>query len=140
MTDVRKNNAVVLGTGMYVPPKVVTNFDLEKLMDTSDEWIKQRSGIEERRYAGATTGTSDLAYEASVRALKDANIQATDLDLILVATLSSDHVFPGSSSLLQEKLGLETTPAMDLRAQCSGYVYALKQHKHLLNQDNIKIS
>ena len=126
MTTNSQNKAAILSMGMYVPPKVVKNSDLEKLMDTSDEWIKQRSGIEERRYAEEDVATSDLAYEASLIALKKANLKAEDIDMIIVSTLSSDHVFPGSSALLQAKLGLETTPSMDLRCQCSGFVYSLK--------------
>ena len=125
MTEATKH-AAILGMGMYVPPKVVKNSDLEKLMDTSDEWIRQRSGIEERRYADEDVATSDLALEASKQAIKNAGINKEDVDMIIVATLSSDHVFPGSSSVLQAKLGLETAPAMDLRCQCSGFVYALK--------------
>ena len=120
--------ARISGTGMYVPPKVVTNKDLEKLMDTSDEWIRQRSGIEERRYVEGV-GTSELAYEAANNALDSAGISPEDLDLILVATLSPDHQFPGTSAVLQAKLGLKTTPSMDLKCQCSGFIYSLNVAK-----------
>ena len=120
--------ARISGTGMYVPPKVVTNKDLEKLMDTSDEWIRQRSGIEERRYVEGV-GTSELAYEAAKNALDSAGISPEDLDLILVATLSPDHQFPGTSAVLQAKLGLKTTPSMDLKCQCSGFIYSLNVAK-----------
>lgn len=119
----------ITGTGMYVPPKVVTNQDLEKIMDTSDDWIRQRSGIEKRHHVEAPQSTSDLAWEASQNALRASNMQATDIDLIIVATLSPDHQFPGTSAILQQKLGLSTTPAMDIRCQCSGFLYALNTGK-----------
>jgi len=114
---------------MYVPPKVVTNQDLEARMDTSDAWIRQRSGIEARRHIDGPLGTSDLALEAARRALAAAGLEPGDLDLIVLATLSPDHQFPGSSALLQAKLGLATTPAMDVRCQCSGFIYALNVGK-----------
>ncbi len=123
-----KFKAKITGTGMYVPPRVVKNSDLEKIMDTTDEWIRQRSGIETRHHVDGV-GTADLAYEATLLALESAKISAKDLDLIILATLSADHMFPGSSALLQAKLGLETTPSMDLRAQCSGFLYSLNVAK-----------
>ena len=123
-----KKKAKIVGTGMYVPPKVLTNFDLEKIIDTSDEWIRQRSGIE-KRHVVEGVGTSDLAYEASIRALAAAHCDARDIELIIVATLSPDHQFPGTSALLQNKLGLDTTPAMDIRCQCSGFLYSLNVGK-----------
>jgi 3-oxoacyl-[acyl-carrier-protein] synthase-3 len=115
----------IRGTGMYVPPRVVTNQELEALMDTSDEWIQQRTGIRERRWAEEGVGTSDLAFQASLRALAAAGLDAGDLDLVIVATLSPDYYCPGSSALLQDLLGLSTTPAFDVRCQCSGFLYAL---------------
>ena len=118
--------ATILGTGMYHPPREVTNHDLAAIMDTSDEWIQQRSGIVMRRFVDEGMTTSDLAYEATKEALDRADMSASDLDLILVASFTSDHFFPGVSSFLQEKLGCETTPAMDLKVQCTGFVYALK--------------
>jgi len=118
--------AKILGTGMYHPPREVTNHDLAAIMETSDEWIQQRSGIVTRRYVDQGTTTSDLAFEASKEALERAEMSASDLDLILVASFTSDHFFPGVSSFLQQKLGCETTPAMDLKVQCTGFVYALK--------------
>ncbi len=123
-----KRKAKIIGTGMYVPPKQVPNIELEKLMDTSDEWIRQRSGIETRHVIDGQ-GTCDLAYEASLSALKAAGRTAADIDLIILATLSPDMQFPGTSALLQSRLGLETTPAMDLRCQCSGFIYALNVGK-----------
>lgn len=121
-------SASITGTGMSVPDRVVTNFDLEKLMDTSDEWIQQRTGIVERRHV-TDEKPSDLALEASQKALKAASLEAKDLDMILVATLSPEHFFPGTSSWLQRKLGLNSTPCMDLRTQCSGFLFALSVAK-----------
>lgn len=122
----------IAGTGMYVPKKVVTNFDLAKLMDTSDEWIQQRSGIVERRYAEEGEHPSDLALQASKNAIAAAGITPPDIDLILVATLSPEHYFPGTSVFLQKKLGLSTTPAMDIRCQCSGFIYGMKVAQGLI--------
>lgn len=123
-----KFKARIAGTGMYVPPRVVTNVDLEKIMDTTDEWIRQRSGIESRHHVDGQ-GTADLAFEATQKALAAAKCDAKDIDLIVLATLSADHMFPGSSAILQQKLGLETTPSMDLRAQCSGFLYSVNVAK-----------
>lgn len=112
-------------TGRFIPPGKVTNSDLEKRMDTSDEWIRKRSGIETRYHVDANTSTSDLAFEASKNALDKANLKAADIDFIITATLSPDHHFPGIGVKLQDRLGLNTTPAMDIRNQCSGFIYAL---------------
>ena len=117
--------AKITGTGMYVPERVVTNDDLSKLMDTSDEWIRQRSGIAERHYIEEGEGPVDLARHASERALAAANLEAADLDCIILATLSSQAEFPGTSFFLHEALGVAEIPCFDLRAQCSGFVYAL---------------
>jgi 3-oxoacyl-[acyl-carrier-protein] synthase-3 len=116
---------VVTGTGHYVPPRVVTNHDLEKLMDTSDEWIRERSGILERHHVDEGVGTSDLAVEAARRAIADAGIDPATIDFIVAATLSPDHYFPGIGVLVQAKLGLGTIGALDVRNQCSGFIYAL---------------
>ncbi|HEX9973292.1 MAG TPA: beta-ketoacyl-ACP synthase III [bacterium] len=115
----------ITGTGMYVPDKVVTNFDLEKLMDTTDAWIRERAGIVERRFVASEVGTSGLAYEAAKMALSNAKLQASDIDFIIFATLSSDYFAPGSGVLLQEKLGIPGTPALDIRNQCTGFIYGL---------------
>jgi len=117
--------ACIAGTGFYVPDRIVTNDDLAKLMDTSDEWIRQRSGIERRRYAPDDVGCGELAYQASLRALKDAGLEATAIDCIILATLSPDYHFPGSACVLGQKLGLPGVPAIDIRAQCSGFIYSL---------------
>ena len=119
------NRARITGTGMYVPEKVVTNFDLEKLMDTSDAWIKERAGIAERRFVDSEIGVAGLAYEAARVALQNAKLEPNDIDLIIFATLSSEYQFPGSWVLLQEKLGLPGIPALDVRNQCTGFIYGL---------------
>ena len=128
----------IIASGMHVPDEVVTNDDLAKIMDTSDEWIQQRSGIKERRRAAPGQGPSDLAYEATQKALNQANLQAHDLDLIVVATLTPDYYFPGTSAFLQDRLGLETTPAMDIRCQCSGFIYALNVARNFVAMDQYK--
>ncbi len=128
----------ITGTGMAVPPRVVTNNDLAKLMDTSDEWIRQRTGIEERRHVDVGVGPADLAYEASLKALKSSGLQAKDIDFILVATLSPQQYFPGTCSFLQAKLGLGTTPGLDVRAQCSGFIYGLELGQALIASGQYK--
>jgi 3-oxoacyl-[acyl-carrier-protein] synthase-3 len=117
--------AFIAGTGHFVPPKVVTNFDLEKKMNTSDEWIRQRSGIVERHYVEPGVGSSDLAYEAALRAIEDAKIDKSEIDFIIAATLSPDHYFPGIGVIVQAKLGLSGIGALDVRNQCTGFIYAL---------------
>jgi len=98
------NRARITGTGFYVPEKVVTNFDLEKMMDTSDEWIRERAGIVERRFVTSEIGVAGLAHEAAKIALEKAGLEPDDIDFIVFATLSSEYQFPGSGVLLQEKL------------------------------------
>ncbi len=117
--------ARIIGTGMYVPPRVVKNSDMEKWMDTNDEWIQQRTGISERHWVDPGTGPVDLAYEAVQNALESAKMKAQDLDAIIVATLSPQHEFPGTSAFLQDRLGLAEIPVMDIRCQCTGFLYAL---------------
>jgi 3-oxoacyl-[acyl-carrier-protein] synthase-3 len=116
---------VITGTGHYVPPRVVTNKDKEARMDTSDDWIRQRSGIVTRHHAEPGVGTSDLACEAARRAIETAGIDPSSIDFIVAATLSPDHYFPGIGVLVQAKLGLGTIGALDVRNQCSGFIYAL---------------
>jgi 3-oxoacyl-[acyl-carrier-protein] synthase-3 len=113
------------GTGMYVPDRVVTNHELAELMDTSDEWIRQRTGIVERRFIEDGQTPADLAEAAARRALESAAIEPGDVDCIVLATLSAEAEFPGTSFFLQERLGAGEVPCFDLRAQCSGFVYAL---------------
>lgn len=117
--------AGIIGVGRYVPEKVLTNADLEKMMDTSDEWIRTRTGIEERRIAADDIDTSDMAYFAAEKALADAGIEAKDIDLIVVATVTPDRSFPSVSCMLQERLGAVNAAAMDLSAACSGFMYGM---------------
>lgn len=113
--------------GHYVPPKVVTNDDLAKMFDTSDEWIQQRTGIKERHYIEEDgIGASDLAVPAVQMACKNAGIDVSEIDAIIFATLSPDYTFPGSGVLLGDKLGLPGVPALDVRNQCSGFLYGLQ--------------
>jgi 3-oxoacyl-[acyl-carrier-protein] synthase-3 len=114
-----------ISTGMYVPDRVVTNDELAQWMDTSDEWIRTRSGIQERRWVRDGQVTSDLALEASKMALERAGLQAGDLDAIVFATLSPEYMFPGSGVYLQRKLGVNTIPCLDVRNQCTGFLYGL---------------
>jgi 3-oxoacyl-[acyl-carrier-protein] synthase III len=123
---------VIQGAGHYVPPKVVTNDDLSKMMTTTDEWIVQRSGIKERHYVEDGVGAADLGREASKIALANAGIAATDLDAIVFATLTPDLTFPGSGCLLQQMLGCKQIPAYDLRNQCSGFIYGLQMADSLI--------
>jgi 3-oxoacyl-[acyl-carrier-protein] synthase-3 len=118
-------HAKIIGTGSYVPKKVVTNHDLEKLIDTSDAWITERTGIKERRIAEKGEMTSDLAYEAAHKALKAAKLSPSELDLILVATTTPDMIMPSCGCVLQEKLGAKKAAAFDLYAACSGFIYGL---------------
>ena len=117
--------ARITGTGMYVPERVVTNQDLVELMDTSDEWIRQRTGIQERRFISEGQTPSDLAEPAARRALAAAGLEPDEVDCIVLATLSSQADFPGTSFFLQERLGVGEIPCFDLRAQCSGFLYSL---------------
>jgi 3-oxoacyl-[acyl-carrier-protein] synthase-3 len=117
--------SVITGIGHYVPPRIVTNKELEKRMETSDEWIRQRSGIVTRHHVDEGVNTSDLACEAARRAIEDAGIDPATIDFIVAATLSPDHYFPGIGVLVQAKLGLGTIGALDVRNQCSGFIYAL---------------
>ncbi|MEH7400560.1 MULTISPECIES: beta-ketoacyl-ACP synthase III [Bacillaceae] len=118
-------NAGILGIGSYVPEKKLTNYDLEQMMDTSDEWIVSRTGIKERRIASDEQDTSDLAYEAAVEALKDADVKAEELDLILVGTVTPDKSFPSVACVIQERLGAKNAAAMDISAACAGFIYGV---------------
>jgi 3-oxoacyl-[acyl-carrier-protein] synthase-3 len=118
-------NARIAGTGSYLPEKVLTNKDLEEMVETSDEWIRDRSGIKRRHIVADNEMTSDLALAAARPAIDAAGISADDIDLIIVATTTPDKVFPSSACILQRKLGLEKIPAFDIQAACSGFVYAL---------------
>ena len=123
MNQIRQTK--ILGVGGYVPENKITNFDLEKMMDTTNDWIVQRTGIETRYWANDETSTSDLALEASLEAIKNSSIKKEDIDFILVSSCSGDADFPGVSCFLQAKLGLATIPALEIKQQCSGFVYGL---------------
>jgi len=120
----------IIGTGSYVPEKVLTNHDLAKIVDTSDEWIHSRTGMRERHIAAADQATSDLASEAANAALADAGISADELDLLIVATLSPDMFFPSTACFVQEKIGAKNAFCYDLGAACSGFLYALDAAKN----------
>lgn len=125
-------NAGLLGVGKFVPPDVLTNMDLEKRMDTSDEWIRTMTGIEERRIADADTSTSDMGYKAAVNAIEDAGITPEEIGLILVATVTPDRPFPSVSSMLQDRLGAKNAAAMDVSAACAGFMYGLVTAKQFV--------
>ena len=115
----------IAGTGSYLPERVLTNAELEDIVDTSDEWIISRTGIRERRMVAPDQATSDLATEAARKALEMAGVEAADLDLIIVATLTPDHMFPSTAGLVQRSLGALRAAAFDLEAACSGFIYGL---------------
>jgi 3-oxoacyl-[acyl-carrier-protein] synthase-3 len=121
-----------ISTGYYVPERVVTNLELESYMTTSDEWIRKRSGIEERRWCKEGQGGSDMAQVATERALEKAGMEADEIDCIVVATISPDYFFPGTGVFLQRKLGLSEIPCFDLRNQCSGFLYGLEMADALI--------
>jgi 3-oxoacyl-[acyl-carrier-protein] synthase-3 len=115
----------ISGTGSYLPVGILSNSDLEKIVDTNDQWISERTGIQRRHIAKPGETTSDLAFEASKKALSEAHLTATDIDLIIFATVSPDQVMPNTACVLQQKLGCRNIPAFDLSAACSGFVYSL---------------
>ncbi|PAV29204.1 3-oxoacyl-ACP synthase [Virgibacillus profundi] len=125
-------NVGVLGTGHYLPKKIVTNKDLEKVVDTNDEWIRTRTGIEERRIADDDVNTSDMAYNAAKNALEEADVKAEEIDLILVATVTPDTPFPSVSCMLQDKLGASNAAAMDISAACTGFMYGMITAKQFI--------
>lgn len=127
--------AGLLGMGKYNPPQVVTNEDLEKRIDTSDEWIRSRTGIEERRIADDTISTSDMAYEAAKQALESAEISADQIGLILVATVTPDYSFPSVSTMIQERLGAKNAAAMDISAACAGFMYGVVTAKQFVESN-----
>jgi 3-oxoacyl-[acyl-carrier-protein] synthase-3 len=117
--------SIILGTGSFLPERVVTNDDLSKVMDTSDEWIRQRTGIQSRHWVSEGTTQTSMALEASRRALEMAKLEPRQIDAIVYATSTPDHFAPGNGVYLQQALGADTIPAMDIRNQCSGFIYAL---------------
>ncbi|MEC3883580.1 beta-ketoacyl-ACP synthase III [Halobacillus litoralis] len=131
-------NAGFLGIGHYAPEKVLTNKDLEKMVDTSDEWIRTRTGIEERRIASDEMDTSDLAFRAAEEALRDADMKAEELDMILVATVTPDTPFPSVATMLQHRLGANKVAAMDLSAACAGFMYGVITAKQFIETNAYK--
>jgi len=131
--------AKVIGMGHYVPDRVVTNFDLEKIMDTSDEWIKERTGISERRFFDPEKDTvANMAARASLSAAKQAGIEVKDIEFIVLATITPDYFFPGSGVLLQRELGLAGIGALDVRNACSGFIYALSVAEQYIRTNTYK--
>lgn len=122
----------ILGLGHYLPERVVTNKEFEKMVDTTDEWIRTRSGIEERRFARDDEETSDMAYEAAKLALEDANVSPEEIDMIIVATVTQDMPFPSVAAMLQERLGAKRAAAMDLAAACAGFMYGMITAKQFI--------
>ena len=120
-----ERRSAILGTGSEVPSKIITNHDLEKMVDTSDEWITVRTGIKERRVLEDGKGNADMAYEAAKRALDDARVDPKDLDTIIMGTVSADYPFPSSACVLEDKLGVRNAFSFDVGAACSGFINAL---------------
>lgn len=131
-------NAGIVGIGRYLPEKIVTNADLEKVMDTSDEWIRTRTGIEERRIADDNTKSSDMGLAAAQKAIEDAGITPEDIDLILVATVTPDQPFPSVACMLQERLGAKKAAAMDVSAACAGFMYGIITGKQFVESGAYK--
>jgi 3-oxoacyl-[acyl-carrier-protein] synthase III len=131
-------NAGIVGIGRYLPEKIVTNADLEKVMDTSDEWIRTRTGIEERRIADDNTNSSDMGLAAAQKAIEDAGITPEDIDLILVATVTPDQPFPSVACMLQERLGAKKAAAMDVSAACAGFMYGIITGKQFVESGAYK--
>jgi 3-oxoacyl-[acyl-carrier-protein] synthase-3 len=125
----------ILGTGHHVPEKILTNADLEKMVDTTDEWITQRTGIKERHLSDKETPTSKLAIEAGRKALEAAGVEAEELDFILIGTVTPDMIFPSTACLVQAALGAKKAPAFDLSAGCTGFIYGLELARSLITAD-----
>jgi len=132
------SKAKIVGVGSYVPEKVLSNSDLEKIVDTSDEWIVTRTGMKERRIAAEHESASDMGYQAALRALDAAGTSPEEIDLILVATLTPDHSFPSTACLIQSRLGAVNAAALDLQAACTGYLYALSMAKAYVESGTYK--
>jgi len=131
-------NSKIIGSGSYLPKKILTNIDLEKIVDTSDQWISERTGIKERHIIGKNELTSDMAYEASKKALKSAKLKPSNIDMIIVATTTPDRTFPSTATILQGKLGIKNAFAFDIQAVCSGFVYALATADKFIKSGEIK--
>ena len=130
--------AKIIGLGTFFPEKILTNNDLSKIVETTDEWITTRTGIKERRIANESESTSQMGYLAALKAVENADLDVSDIDLILVATLTPDYIFPSTACIIQHKLNATNAAALDIQAACSGYVYALTMAKALLEQKTFK--
>lgn len=128
----------ITGTGSYLPSKILTNADLESMVDTTDEWIVSRTGIRQRHIAAEGEYTSDLAVQAARRAIVAAEIEASEIDLIIIATTTPDRIFPSTACLVQDKLGISNCPAFDIQAVCSGFVYALATADNFIKAGGFK--
>lgn len=131
--------ARIIGTGSYLPERVLSNHDLEQMVETTDEWIVTRTGMKERRLAGKDEYTSHMGSAAAIAALKDAEIPPEKIDFIIVATITPDYVFPSTACLIQNQIGAKFAAGMDVQAACTGYLYALSIANLLLNRALIKI-
>ena len=131
-------NPYISGTGFYLPPRIVTNDEFSSYMDTTDEWIQERTGIKERRYVEKGVGPSDLAIPATEQALKAAGLTVSDIDFIIFATSTPDFYAPGSGCVLQEKMGFNEIGALDIRVQCSGFIYGLSIAEQYIRTGNFK--
>ena len=134
----QNQKASITGIGSYLPSKVLTNYDLEKMVDTSDDWIIQRTGIKERRIVENGQITSDLATYASLRAMEDAGVSPGDLDMIITSTITPDHIFPSTSCYIQQKIGASRASAFDILAACAGFIYALSVGESFVNSGAMK--
>jgi len=134
----RKKAVGIIGLGMYVPKKVLTNQDLEKMVDTSDEWITTRTGIKKRRLAQPGTPSSTLAAKAASKALESANLKPEDIELIIVATITPDMPFPSTACFLQSKIGAKNAVCFDIGAACSGFIYGLVTARHFIDSGMYK--
>src|SRR5712672_2858418 len=128
----------IIGSGFVTGEHLVTNDQLARIMDTSDGWIRERSGVETRYYVERGTSTSDLGLGAAKKAIEDAGIAKEEIDYIVFATMTPDHYFPGCGGILQAKLGLSHVPALDIRQQCTGFIYGLQISDALMKTDQAR--
>jgi 3-oxoacyl-[acyl-carrier-protein] synthase-3 len=134
----QNQKASITGIGSYLPDKVLTNYDLEKMVDTSNDWIIQRTGIKERRIVENGVTTSDIATQASLRAMEDAGVSPGDLDMIITSTITPDHIFPSTSCYIQQKIGATRACAFDILAACAGFIYAMSIGQSFINSGAMK--
>jgi len=134
----QNQRASITGIGSYLPDKVLTNYDLEKMVDTTNDWIIQRTGIKERRIVENGVTTSDIATQASLRAMEDAGVSPKDLDMIITSTITPDHIFPSTSCYIQQKIGATRACAFDILAACAGFIYAMSIGQSFINSGAMK--